>query len=251
MSLIDPLDTFLENDGKVDSFTLPVMDAMQMRHTLLWRQDPEDSFSDWRIILESSEDADCNDYTTEKNTAVIENQSDVSDILSTRELADDGQKSYTASNNNNHHDGIATLSEETTPSTTTFHVHRGILASVSTYFQSLFKMDLRYKTCEHESQTSTIKLKPEAVKSFPAFLDYVYNRDLGILGFERSNAVALRHLAMYFGVDTLFKDISELILLEFKKESLLDGYYNDAKLFNDEILLQAIRVHRSISNSNC
>ena len=42
MSLIDPLDTFLENDGKVDSFTLPVMDAMQMRHTLLWRQDPED-----------------------------------------------------------------------------------------------------------------------------------------------------------------------------------------------------------------
>jgi len=85
MSLIDPLDTFLENDGKVDSFTLPVMDAMQMRHTLLWRQDPEDSFSDWRIILESSEDAD----TAENNTAVLENQSDVSDFSSSRELAGD------------------------------------------------------------------------------------------------------------------------------------------------------------------
>jgi len=185
MSLIDPLDTFLENDGKVDSFTLPVMDAMQMRHTLLWRQDPEDSFSDWRIILESSEDANWNHCTTETNTAVIENQSDVSDVLSTRELADNGQKSNTASNNKYHHDGITVLSEETTPITTTFHVHRGILASVSTYFRSLFKVDLRYQTCEHESQTSTIKLKPEAVKSFPAFLDYVYNRNLGILGFER------------------------------------------------------------------
>jgi hypothetical protein len=61
--------------------------------------------------------------------------------------------------------------------------------------------------------------------------------------------VALRHLAMYFGVDTLLKDISELILLEFKRESLRDGYYNDAKLFNDEKLLQGIRLHRSISNS--
>jgi len=150
MSLIDPLDTLLQNDGTVDSFTLPVTDAMQMRHTLLWRQNPEDSFSNWRIILESSEDADCNDCTTEKNTAVIENQSDVSDVsdvLSTRELAGDGQKSYTARNNNHHHDGIAALSKETTPSTTTFHVHRNILASVSTYFRSLFKMDLCYKTC--------------------------------------------------------------------------------------------------------
>jgi len=247
MSLIDPLDTFLENDGKVDSFTLPVMDAKHMRHTLFWRQDPEDTFSDWRIILESSEDAD----TAENNTAVLENQSDVSDVSSTRELAGDAQNINTAGNNNNNHDEIDVLSNEVTPLTTTFHVHRNILAGGSTYFRSLFKKRKNNQTSEHETQTSTIKLKPEAVKSFPAFLDYVYNRDLGILGFERSNAVALRHLAMYFGVDTLFKDISELILLEFKKESLLDGYYNDAKLFNDEILLQAIRVHRSISNSNC
>ena len=247
MSLIDPLDTFLENDGKVDSFTLPVMDAKHMRHTLFWRQDPEDTFSDWRIILESSEDAD----TAENNTAVLENQSDVSDVSSTRELAGDAQNINTAGNNNNNHDEIDVLSNEVTPLTTTFHVHRNILAGGITYFRSLFKKRKNNQTSEHETQTSTIKLKPEAVKSFPAFLDYVYNRDLGILGFERSNAVALRHLAMYFGVDTLFKDISELILLEFKKESLLDGYYNDAKLFNDEILLQAIRVHRSISNSNC
>jgi len=41
----------------------------------------------------------------------------------------------------------------------------------------------------------------------------------------------------------------QLILLEFKKESLRDGYYNDAKLFNDEKFLQGMRVHRSISNS--
>ncbi len=158
---------------------------MQMRHTLFWRQDPEDSFSDWRIILESSEDAD----TAENNTAVLENQSDVSDFSSSRELAGDAQNINTAGINNNNHDEIDVLSNEVTPLTTTFHVHRYILAGGSTYFRSLFKKRKNNQTSEHETQTSTIKLKPEAVKSFPAFLDYVYNRNLGILGFERSNAV--------------------------------------------------------------
>jgi hypothetical protein len=72
------------------------------------------------------------------------------------------------------------------------------------------------------------------------FLDYVYNIVSGRLGFEPSNAVALRHLAIYFGVDTLLKDISELILIDIRNEASRDDYYNTAKIFNDDKLLLGI-----------
>ncbi len=102
----------------------------------------------------------------------------------------DQEANYEEDNNDGEDD------DEITPLTTTFYVHRSILASVSTYFQSLFKMELRYQTSEHESQTSTIKLHSQAIKAFPVFLDYLYNFAKGRLGFKRSNAVALRHLAI-------------------------------------------------------
>jgi hypothetical protein len=54
---------------------------------------------------------------------------------------------------------------------------------------------------------------------------------------------------MYFGVDTLFKEMSELIFLELRSETLRDGYYISAILFNDENLLQGIILHRSISEA--
>jgi len=74
---------------------------------------------------------------------------------------------------------------------------------------------------------------------------------IGKLGFERSNAVALRHLALYFGVDTLLQDITELILLEFRSKSYRDTYYHHATLFNDEKLLQGISLHRAINKAVC
>jgi hypothetical protein len=77
------------------------------------------------------------------------------------------------------------------------------------------------------------------------FLDYVYNSIVGKFGFERSHAVALRHLALYFGVDALLKDITELILLDFRRTSFQKNYYNHAILFNDEKLLQGLRLQHS------
>jgi hypothetical protein len=201
MLLNDPLDAFVESNGLLDikiSCTASSREADQMRHSLLWRQEPEESLSDWKIIFEI-DDADTN------------------------------------------------LNDETAPLTTTFHVHRIILASVSTYFQSLFKKRKQNQTSEHETQTSTIKLHPLAIESFPVFLDYVYNVVLGRLGFEPSNAVALRHLAIYFGVDKLLKDITELILIDIRNEAFRDDYYNTAKIFNDDKLLLGIGLQRSMS----
>lgn len=207
-SLNDPLDAFLRNDGKVESYSInnSSNEAEQMRCILLWRQDPEESLSDWNLIIESDNMDGC------KKTGI----------------------------------GIENLSNEANQINTTFHVHRSILASGSKYFRSLFKKRKHDPASEHESRTSIIKLHPQAINSFPVFLDYIYNCTKGKLGFERSNAVTLRHLAMYFGVDTLLKDVSELILFDFRNEPNRDHYYNDAKIFNDKKLLKGIKLHRSI-----
>jgi hypothetical protein len=103
-SLIDPLDTFLETEGKVDNFTVSSKDAGQMHHTLLWRQDPEESFSDWKIVLISNGDE--MDGSTE---TIGEQTGDV-------------RKNDTASAEKGD-DGNTNLSIETDPLSTTFHVH--------------------------------------------------------------------------------------------------------------------------------
>jgi hypothetical protein len=236
ISLNDPLDEFLQSRRRLNSkisCNISSMEADQLRHTLLWRQDPEESFSDWKIILK--DDIAC--------------VGDTDSAVRDEKKAHDGEKNDTASakSDDNDKDGTTKLSTETAPLTKTFHVHRNILASVSTYFRSLFRKRKHSQTSEHQTQTSIIKLHPEAIKSFPMFLDYVYNGTLGKLGFERSNAVALRHLAMYFGVDTLFKEISELILLDFRNESFQKKYNNHATFFNDEKLLLGLTLQHTIS----
>ncbi len=59
--------------------------------------------------------------------------------------------------------------------------------------------------------------------------------------------MALRHLAIYFGVDKLLKDITELILIDIRNEAFRDDYYNTAKIFNDDKLLLGIGLQRSMS----
>jgi len=241
MSLNDPIDEFLQSRGKLNSkinFIVSSKMVEEISHTLLWRQDPEESFSDWKIIL-VSDDANVDD-NTEKDSVLTKIQSDTA---RTGEQVGNDQKKDTASINDKDDNDT-----EAAPLTKTFYVHQNILASVSTYFRSLLKKGKHSQTSEHQTQTSTIKLHPKAIESFPIFLDYVYNSIVGQFGFERSNAVALRHLALYFGVDALLKDITELILLDFRSAPL-DDYYNHATLFNDEKLLQGVRLQHSISEA--
>jgi len=247
MSLNDPLDTFLKSNGKQDSIkscSVSSKDAMQMCPTILWRLDPEDSYSDWKIILE----LDSANMDVSNEYVHVENENQPSDLINEQEGDVEG-KNGTCGAKNDGDNGNTDLSDETASLTNIFYVHRNILASESTYFRSLFKKRKYNQTSEHQTQTSIIKLHPQAIQSFPVFLDYIYNCAKEKLGIQRSNAVALRHLAMYFGVDKLMKEISELILLDFRGAIFRKDYDNDATLFDDEKLLQGIRLQRAISES--
>jgi len=55
---------------------------------------------------------------------------------------------------------------------------------------------------ESQTHTWTLTLHQHAKKVFPVFLDCLCSPPaMGILGINVSNAVALRHLRNYFGVD--------------------------------------------------
>lgn len=208
-----------------------------MRHTLLWRQDPEESFSDWKITLES--------ITSENNADMEDHEMDGGNIGTARLNNNDKEEEKerdVGDNNSNYNQALSTGADPPT----TFNVHKTILASVSTYFRSLFRKR-KHQTSEHQHQISIIKLCPAAIQCFPVFLDFVYNCNIGRLGFNRSNAVALRHLALYFGVDTLKKDISEIILLDLPRSR--KSYYQKATFFKDDKLLNGIMLQQSITKS--
>ena len=96
MSLNDPLDEFLQSRGKLNSkisCKISLRAAEQMRQTLLWRQDPGDSFSDWKIVLEI-------DAANKEIVSVInENKSEIDD--NEELIAGDDQNKRTASTNSN------------------------------------------------------------------------------------------------------------------------------------------------------
>lgn len=119
-----------------------------------------------------------------------------------------------------------------------FYIHRCILANSSTYFRSLFNG----QTVEQNTKTSTIRLHPRAIEAFPVFLDCIYNHEHGRMSYCREDAVALRHLAMYFGVDILLEDITDIIMKDFKRKESREIFQNDAIVFCDDMLLIAIKI---------
>jgi BTB/POZ domain len=88
-----------------------------------------------------------------------------------------------------------------------YHVHRAILANgprFSQYFKQLFVSN----TVENTNQTSFIRLEPVAASVFPAMLDFVYDCDKDVAVKNPKEAVALRHLANYFGIRELFENVN-------------------------------------------
>jgi len=187
-------------------------------YTLLWRHDPERTLSDWIIVLIAEDE-------------VVE---DIEDILE-RSIKKRKKGSMIA-------DEIDTKSSNGNV-TSIFNVHRCILANGSTYFQSQFSGQIN--TIEKGTSTSTIHLHKDAMKVFPIFLDYMYNPEQGRLGFRRNNAVALRHLAMYFGVDMLLKDVTDILLLVLAEDCASEKLHKEALVFHDEKLLEAIKIQNA------
>mmetsp|Transcript_22665 Transcript_22665/g.47409 ORF Transcript_22665/g.47409 Transcript_22665/m.47409 type:complete len:533 (-) Transcript_22665:38-1636(-) len=126
-----------------------------------------------------------------------------------------------------------------------YHVHKAILSvgpRRSDYFATLFKQSA---LSEHSTNTSRISLQDSAADAFPSVLDYIYTDKP--VKFTSKNATAIRHLAHYFGIRSLWKLASAYIKGDFSletsavylSESLL---YHDEKLENASIDILASRI---------
>lgn len=100
----------------------------------------------------------------------------------------------------------------------------------SEYFATLFKQS---HLAEFTTNSSEIELEESAADSFPAILDYIYS-DKNVK-FDTNNATAIRHLAHYFGIRTLWKLASVFIKGDFSLESAAT-YLAEAILYHDEKL---------------
>jgi hypothetical protein len=105
--------------------------------------------------------------------------------------------------------------EEEDGTSVTYNVHQCMLYA-SDYFNNVFRIGL----AESLSSTSKISLHPLAATAFPVMLDYMYDSRKQLFTVE--NAAALRHLALYFGVKSLFQDATLFIerRLHFEERSV-------------------------------
>ncbi len=103
----------------------------------------------------------------------------------------------------------------------------------SEYFATLFK---QRHLAEFALNSSRIELEDSAADAFPSILDYIYSDKT--IKFDTNNATAIRHLAHYFGIRTLWKLASVFIKGDFSLETAAT-YLADATLYRDEKLEMA------------
>ncbi|KAL7463287.1 hypothetical protein ACHAXS_003661 [Conticribra weissflogii] len=115
----------------------------------------------------------------------------------------------------------------------TYHVHKAILSvgpRRSDYFAALFRQP---SLAEHATRTSRISLPASAADVFPAVLDYVYH-DRPVPLASR-NAAAVRHLARYFAIRSLWKLASAFVKSDFSLDTAA-VYLSESLLYRDERL---------------
>ncbi|KAL7456764.1 hypothetical protein ACHAXS_003587 [Conticribra weissflogii] len=91
--------------------------------------------------------------------------------------------------------------------------HKAILFAgpcCGNYFAALFK---QFSLVEHSTQTSQILLPNLASGAFLAVLDYIYANKPA--QFTSHNATSIQHLALYFGIHSLWKFTSAFVKFNF------------------------------------
>jgi len=134
------------------------------------------------------------------------------------------------------HKGRETNRADSKPLVQHYHVHKAILSvgpRRSEYFATLFKQS---HLSEFENNTSHIILEDSAATSFPSILNFIYNDKK--VKFTSKNATAIRHLAHYFGVRSLWKCASAFIRGDFSLETAAT-YLTESTLYHDEKLEHA------------
>jgi len=119
---------------------------------------------------------------------------------------------------------------------TTYHVHKNMLGvgpRRSAYFSRLFRTT--QQLTELESSTSVVRLECSAAAAFPDMLDFVYS-PVGNLDVSTENAVALRHLSLYFGIRSLFSRVNAFIQGDLNA-STSTTYLTEATIYHDDKLI--------------
>ena len=97
---------------------------------------------------------------------------------------------------------------------------------------------------EASTSTSTIELEDTTKAAFPAMLDYMYSPQ-GKVDVDDSNAVALRHLARYFRMHSLFDIVTQYIRdkADYRHAHSAIFFLLEADKYHDEKLVQiCIRI---------
>mmetsp|Transcript_10720 Transcript_10720/g.15776 ORF Transcript_10720/g.15776 Transcript_10720/m.15776 type:complete len:351 (+) Transcript_10720:114-1166(+) len=120
----------------------------------------------------------------------------------------------------------------------TYHVHKCLIGAGprgSQYFLKLFTI-----SGLKESQTCTSKLDLEetAASAFPDMLDFMYASQNEEVKVKTETAVAMRHLANYFGIPTLFESTIKFIQ-EDMNEFNIHIYLKEARQYHDESIIEA------------
>lgn len=171
----------------------------------LWRLNPEESHSDWTIVL--------------------------------HEEVDPGEEEQEEEECSEH--------GSTTEGHTTFHVHKSLLGVGpfrSEYFSRLFRPCTNsggLHLSESETSISNIHLPQSAILAFPVMLDFIYSRGcIPSHGFKTSQAVDIRFLSTYFGVPKLYSAITQFIHSDLTTSTCIE-YLTNARIFRDDKLVEA------------
>jgi len=214
---------------------------------LTWSLDEPSAFCDWTIEvnrIHSSTKGNQSPTVGEKKSTSRRPSSPTSpgdaSTSSSKSQAKDrhSSKGY---NRRNSHDSLQRRNSSGSkgsgkPQIQHYHVHKAILSvgpRRSDYFSTLFKQN---HLSEFESNTSRINLEASAADAFPAILDFVYTEKK--VKFSTKNATAIRHLAHYFGIRSLWKLASTFIRGDFSLETAAT-YLTESILYHDEKLENA------------
>lgn len=205
---------------------------------LTWRLDPEESLSDWTIIVRSIGTGGAGGVAAAGGGGTSSSNDDHDDTFS-QDSTDNSNAAYNMRY---------------------YYVHKaqlGVGPRRSEYFARLFRSKrttattTSSTTTKHstgktsfdrsstfEEKESRIELKPSAAAAFPLMLDYIYSPPGIPVRVTTESAVALRHLATCFGIRDLFSEVTAFIHHDLNLDTSFT-YLREASIYNHEKLLSA------------
>mmetsp|Transcript_4984 Transcript_4984/g.6065 ORF Transcript_4984/g.6065 Transcript_4984/m.6065 type:complete len:295 (-) Transcript_4984:270-1154(-) len=142
-------------------------------------------------------------------------------------------------------DPIASLSDWTivvtsneSKKTKTYHVHKCVVGAGPRSSQYFFKLFSTSQMEECQTCTSKLDLEENAAVAFPRMLDFMYASKEVEVQVKTETAVALRHLANYFGVPTLFESVKKFIRQDIDRFNV-HIYLKEAQQYHDQSIIKA------------